>query len=209
MIGRMFKKWFKKEEEDVTEKSFGNVLSFRIGSQVAVSPVFMELLDDESVFKQKFGDTDFTGMVVNTILSFTLDHTKVYRLYCENPEAMVQITESGSHAEVMLFILTGETGFRNESEYKDFREVMSSESIHDDEDNVYKSLFNNVEYIEELEANGVVNLERPESLSKSMSLFDRDIGDSIEYVLHDAEPSGWWVEHFTGVEVPQSEVEIS
>ena len=120
-LGRIIKKWFSSEdkEPDVTEQTFGNVIKFRVGSTVNISPAFTVMVDENSMFGTFFGSEDFSSLVVNTVLSFEFDGLKVFRLYCGNlggeTPALVQLQEDAEGSEsFMLFLLTQDIAIQDE-----------------------------------------------------------------------------------------------
>ena len=136
MLGRLLKKVFSREtkEEDVTERKFGNIVTFRIGGLVSIKPTFVLMLDDASMFKANFGETDFSSMMITTILSFSFENMMVYRLYCANPNCIVQINEEANGtATHMLFMLTQEIAIQDEEEYGEWYSnddsIMKSKTI--------------------------------------------------------------------------------
>jgi len=216
LLQRIFGKWLSsdKDEEHVTDKTFGNMVKFRVGSTVSISDVFSIMVDDSLQFKQMFKDHDFGSMIVTTILSFKFDGSTVYRLYCENPETMLQIVEGKGGPSYMLFIMTQETALQDEAMYNEWYKnddsVMKSATI----DNgfggktyEFNKTFGPVSYIEVLEADDS-GVERAASLNKTMTLFDRETPDGVEYALFDAELDDWIVEGFVGLDVPAEEVTI-
>lgn len=218
MLGRLIKKIFSREskEEDVTERKFGNIVTFRIGGLVSVSPTFILMLDDASMFKANFGDTDFSSMMITTILSFNFDNMKVYRLYCANPDCMIQINEEANGTVTqMLFMLTQEIAIQDEAEYGEWYSnpdsIMKNMTItneHEGTDVNFGKVFGPLNYTETVEADNT-GVDRASSLQKSMSLFTNEHDGNIDYMLFDAELDNWVVEGFMGVDVPNEEIQIS
>ena len=217
LLSRIFSKWFSSDNEndDVTQTTFGNVVKFRVGSTVSIGATFTIMLNDGLFFKEHFGNEDLSAMIVDTVLSFDFDGTKVYRLYCRNPECMVQLQEE-PHERVsyMLFFLTQDIPLQDQNMYKEWVSsddaIMKSPTIEDElngETIEFQKVFGPVQYRENVEADAS-GVERESSLSKSMTLFDRGAGDGVEYVLFDAELDNYVVEGFSGVNVPYEEVTI-
>lgn len=224
MIKRLLTKLFsrKETENDITEKEFGNVVKFRIGSTVSLSQSFLVMIEDELLFSKLFETnqiTDLNDMIVDTILSYQLDGLTLYRLYCScigsEHGALVQIQEEqNGSVSYMVFLLTQETALQDEDEYnhwyKNEDSVMRGDSIvHDDDGELYEfnRCFGPLKYQEVLEADGS-SMKRPTVNNKTMSLFDRKVEDSVEYMLFDAELDNWLVEGFIGLDVPSQEVTI-
>jgi hypothetical protein len=211
MLGKMFSGGDK--EESVTEAKFGNA-GFRIGGLLAISPTFTLMLDDSSMFKDAHGDTDFSSMIISTILSFKFEGITIYRLYCDNPQCMVQVSEEANgSASYMLFMLTQEVNLDEElfnEWYGADGSIMNSPTVLDElrgEEVEFTKVFGPMTYDEQKEADGTA-MERPAALSKAMSLFDHASGETTDYVLFDLEVENWYVEAFLGIDVPSEEVTV-
>jgi hypothetical protein len=214
-LTKLVKKTFSREdkEESVTEAKFGNA-GFRIGGLLAISPTFTLMLDDSSMFKDAHGDTDLSSMIINTILSFKFEGITSYRLYCDNPQCMVQVTEEANGvASYMLFMLTQEVNLDEElfdDWYGGDDSIMRGSSVLDEvrgEEIEFGKVFGPMTYNEQKEADGTA-MERPAALSKAMSLFDHESGETTDYVLFDLEVENWYVEAFLGIDVPSEEVTV-
>ena len=137
LVQRIFGKWLSSDDEEhITDKTFGNMVKFRVGSTVSISDAFSIMVGDSLQFKQMFKDHDFSSMIVTTVLSFKFDGATVYRLYCENPATMLQIHEGAAGVTYMLFILTQETAFQDEETHGEWYgnddSVMKSATIEND-----------------------------------------------------------------------------
>ena len=211
-IKRILSKWFSCDdnEPDITEKTYGNMVKFRIGSTVSISDAFSIMQDDSLLFKKLYKDHDFSAMIVTTILSFKFDGATVYRLYCENPQTMLQIHEGIDGPSYMLFLLSEEVVMQTEEVYDIYMAAMANSSVDtilDDKTYTFVQVFCPVEYTEVVEADNTP-INREPTLQKTMSLFDRTTDDGVEYTLFDAELDENIVEVFVGLNVPSQEVKI-
>jgi hypothetical protein len=210
LISKMISKWFSSEEEDATEKTFGSVIPLRVGNGFSVSPVFFTLLSDESIFKQLYKPEEFAGLTIETILSFDLGNTTVYRLHFTQGEHIVQIQEinGGSDVEIMVLANSGITGFNDKDEYDQFIEMMGSDEIEDEDGNLFEALLKRVNFTEKMEATLKPKYDAEPEIEKTMSLFDRQTENSVDYILYDADVNDWFAEHYVGVIVPREEITI-
>ena len=218
LIARIFGKWFSSDDEtvDVTEQTFGSVTKFRVGSTVSISTAFTYMLPQELALVHHVKSMDLSALIVDTILSFDFDGIKVFRLYCRNPDCIVQVQEE-AHGKVsyMVFFLTQDIALQDEDMYNQWVNaedaIMKAESIEDSEltgeNIIFEKVFGPLQYTETLEADAS-GVDREPSLRKSMSLFDRKVDDGVEYMLFDAELDNWVVEGFLGVDIPEQEVQI-
>ena len=218
LIARIFGKWFSNEEEtvDVTELTFGSVTKFRVGSTVSISTAFTYMLPENLALVKHVKSMDLSSMIVDTILSLKIDGTQIYRLYCRNPECMVQVEEE-AHGKVsyMVFFLTQDIALQDKDMYDEWvngeEAIMNSSTISDDqmigEEIEFNRVFGPLNYTETLEADAS-GVDRSPTLRKSMTLFDRQVEDGVEYMLFDAELDNWVVEGFLGVNIPSEEVQI-
>lgn len=209
LVKRMFGKKMADEEENVAEKVFGNIFKFRIGSPVTIKRFVTDLFPEDTLFNQVSGE-GFEQLSVASIASFEFDGAKIYRLFCENPNCVVQIhEESDDEASVMLFILTQEEWLTERADVDSWSEFISGDSI-DNDGTVYNKVFGPLEYDQKLEADKFSSVKLS-TLSYTMSLFDRDVGDDddIEYMLFTlGQDDGWELNGYVGINIPTEEITI-
>lgn len=210
-IGKMFARWFGGKEEDATENTFGSVLPLRVGNGFSVSPVFTTLLADGSLFKELFPADTFQNLTVETVLSYELDGSNIYRLHFTTCDHIVQIQETngGQDIEVVLLGLVADVGFRDNAAHDEFVRMMNEPEIEDEDGNVFENIFAGVRYTEKMRATLKPKYERPVENRKLMSLFDRRSDDFVDYILYDVDENDWYAEQYIGVVVPQDEITVN
>ena len=216
LIAKIFGKWFSSDEEtvDVTDLTFGSIVKFRVGSTVSISTAFTYMLPEELALVQHVKNMDLSSLIVDTILSFDHDGIKIFRLYCRNPDCIVQVQEE-AHGKVsyMVFFLTQDIALQDKEMYNEWVNaedaIMKAESISDEqmtgEEITFDKVFGPLQYTEILEADAS-GVDREPSLRKSMTLFDRNVEGGVEYMLFDAELDNWVVEGFLGVDIPSDAI---
>lgn len=195
------------KEENVAEKVFGNVFKFRVGSPVTIKGHVTALFPEDSFFS-KVSDDGFEQLSVAAIASFDFSGQKIYRLFCENPNCLVQIhEESDEKASVMLFVLTQEEWLTERADVDAWREYMSGDEVESD-DLVFNKVFGPLDYDQKLEVDKVSSADLS-TLGYTMSLFDRDVGDEVEYMLFTlGNDDGWELNTFAGINIPVEEITI-
>lgn len=211
MIGRK-----REEEVNVAEKVFGNIDKFRVGSSISISGHILDLFPEGTLFGTA-NNADYSSLIVETILSFTFDGQKFWRLYCtpigSGEDCIIQIQEGAKgEAFYMIFLLTQEEGVTEQDSVDAWMEFMDQEtipySLSESNTVEYTKLFGPLSYDETVEIDGN-DIDRPASCKKVMSLYEHEVDGEIEYILFDFNKDDWYLEGFAGINIPREEITIS